>query len=150
MNNAGAAIPDAFGTTGTDQGIDIYHKTLKLNLQAVIEMTKKVKPHLVASKGEIVNVSSIVAGPQAVRFFLILLPGVSNFNKPPIQLKNYFQQPDFLYYAIAKAALDQYTRSTAIDLAKFGIRVNSVSPGMVETGFTNAMGMPDQASQKVF
>ncbi|CAO4378072.1 unnamed protein product [Caenorhabditis nigoni] len=124
VNNAGAAVPDATGATGTDQSIDVYHKTLQINLQAVIEMTKKVKPHLMETKGEIVNVSSIVAGPQA--------------------------QPDFMYYAIAKAALDQYTRSIAIDLIQYGIRVNSVSPGVVATGFTNAMGMPDQASQKFY
>ncbi|ULT87623.1 hypothetical protein L3Y34_007053 [Caenorhabditis briggsae] len=124
VNNAGAAVADATGAIGTDQSIDVYHKTLQLNLQAVIEMTKKVKPHLMETKGEIVNVSSIVAGPQA--------------------------QPDFMYYAIAKAALDQYTRSTAIDLIQHGIRVNSVSPGVVATGFTNAMGMPDQASQKFY
>ncbi|CAL2044237.1 unnamed protein product [Caenorhabditis brenneri] len=124
VNNAGAAISDSTGVTGTDQSIEVYHKTLQLNLQAVIQMTQKAKPHLVAAKGEIVNVSSIVAGPQA--------------------------QPEFMYYAIAKAALDQYTRSTAIDLIQHGIRVNSVSPGVVATGFTNAMGMPDQASQKFY
>lgn len=124
VNNAGAAISDNTGVTGTDQSIEVYHKTLQLNLQAVIQMTQKAKPHLVAAKGEIVNVSSIVAGPQA--------------------------QPEFMYYAIAKAALDQYTRSTAIDLIQHGIRVNSVSPGVVATGFTNAMGMPDQASQKFY
>ncbi|KAF1752643.1 hypothetical protein GCK72_019198 [Caenorhabditis remanei] len=99
VNNAGAAIPDSQGATGTDQGIDTYQKTLKINLQSVIEMTQKVKPHLLATKGEIVNVSSIVAGPQA--------------------------QPEFMYYAISKAALDQYTRSCAIDLIQFGVRVNS-------------------------
>ena len=66
VNNAGAAITDGSGVTGTDQNIDVYHKTLQLNLQAVIEMTQKAKPHLIESKGEIVNVSSIVAGPQAV------------------------------------------------------------------------------------
>ncbi|CAO4377739.1 unnamed protein product [Caenorhabditis nigoni] len=124
VNNAGAAIPDATGATGTDQSIDVYHKTMQLNLQAVIEMTQKVKPYLMETKGEIVNVSSIVAGPQA--------------------------QPSAVYYAIAKAALDQYTRSTAIDLVQHGIRVNSVSPGLVATGFVNAMGMPDQASQKFY
>ncbi|CAO4378071.1 unnamed protein product [Caenorhabditis nigoni] len=124
VNNAGATIPDTTGATGTDQTIDVYHKNLKLILQAVIEMTKKVKPYLMETQGEIVNVSSIAAGPQA--------------------------QSDVLYYGIAKAALDQYTRSTAIDLIQQGIRVNSVSPGVVHTGFTDALGMPDEASKKFF
>ncbi|CAL2044238.1 unnamed protein product [Caenorhabditis brenneri] len=124
VNNAGAAIADDTGAIGTDQTMDTYHRTMQLNLQAVIEMTKKAKPHLIASKGEIVNVSSIVAGPQA--------------------------QPEFVYYAIAKAALDQYTRSTTIDLIQYGVRVNSVSPGVVATGFVGAMGMDNQASQKFY
>ncbi|CAI2354387.1 unnamed protein product [Caenorhabditis sp. 36 PRJEB53466] len=121
VNNAGANLTD--GTANTDQSIDLYHKTLKLNLQVVIELTQKTKEHLIKTKGEIVNVSSIVAGPQA--------------------------QPGFPYYAIAKAALDQYTRCTAIDLIQYGVRVNSVSPGAVATGFLNAMGMPDPLTEKV-
>ncbi|CAI2353653.1 unnamed protein product [Caenorhabditis sp. 36 PRJEB53466] len=124
VNNAGAAVPDPLGRIGTDTGIDVYHRTLEVNLQSVIEMTKKVKPFLMATKGEIVNVSSIAAGPQA--------------------------QPDFLYYSIAKAALDQYTRSVAIDLIQYGIRVNSVSPGLVITGFSNAMGLPEDASKQFY
>ncbi|UMM33406.1 hypothetical protein L5515_006901 [Caenorhabditis briggsae] len=124
VNNAGAAIPDPNGVFGTDQGVDIYHKTMHLNLQAVIEMTQKVKPHLMETKGEIVNVSSIVAGPQA--------------------------SPKSIYYATAKAALEQYTRSTAIDLIQHGIRVNLVRPGIVETGFMTAMGMPDEGAKKCY
>ncbi|EFO99729.1 hypothetical protein CRE_18864 [Caenorhabditis remanei] len=124
VNNAGAGIPDTTGAKGTDQSIDTYHKTFQLNLQAVIEMTKKVKPHLIESKGEIVNVSSIAAGPQA--------------------------HPDFVYYSLAKAALDQYTRSSAIDLIQHGVRVNSVSPGAVMTGFGEAMGIPQEGFKKLY
>lgn len=55
------------GTVNTDQSIDLYHKTFQINFQAVVEMVKKTKKYLIESKGEIVNVSSIAAGPQAVR-----------------------------------------------------------------------------------
>ncbi|ULT87631.1 hypothetical protein L3Y34_007058 [Caenorhabditis briggsae] len=57
-------------------------------------------------------------------------------------------QPTFLYYAMSKAALDQYTRSAAIDLIQHGVRVNSVSPGAVVTGFGEAMGMPSGMHEK--
>ncbi|KAF1752692.1 hypothetical protein GCK72_019247 [Caenorhabditis remanei] len=124
INNAGASIPDATGATGIDQGIDIYQKTLQLNLQSVIEMTKKVKPHLIETKGEIVNISSIAGGSHA--------------------------QPDFIYYSCAKSALDQFTRSSAIDLIKYGIRVNSVSPGVVATGFIGAAGLDNEAAKKFY
>ncbi len=39
-------------------------------------------------------------------------------------------------YAITKGALLQYTRSSAVELAKYGIRVNCIAPGYVETPMT--------------
>ncbi|ULT87627.1 hypothetical protein L3Y34_007056 [Caenorhabditis briggsae] len=106
VNNAGAAFMDDKRTSGVDQNIS------------------KAKKYLVETKGEIVNVSSIGAGPQA--------------------------QPKFIHYALSKASLDQYTRSAAIDLIQYGVRVNAVSPGVVATGFGEAMGMTREMDQKYF
>jgi NAD(P)-dependent dehydrogenase (short-subunit alcohol dehydrogenase family) len=39
----------------------------------------------------------------------------------------------FLHYTAAKAALENYSRGLALELAPFGIRVNTVSPGRVDT-----------------
>lgn len=39
----------------------------------------------------------------------------------------------FLHYTAAKAALENYSRGMAIELAPFGVRVNAVSPGRVAT-----------------
>ncbi|CAL2045031.1 unnamed protein product [Caenorhabditis brenneri] len=124
VNNAGAAIPDSQGKTGTAQSIENYDATLNVNLRSVIALTKKSIPHLTATKGEIVNISSIASGPRST--------------------------PEFPHYSIAKAALDQYTRNTAIDLIQHGIRVNSISPGLVATGFGSAMGMPEEVSKKFY
>ena len=41
--------------------------------------------------------------------------------------------PPFLHYTAAKAALENYSRGLALELAPFGIRVNTVSPGRVAT-----------------
>ena len=61
-----------------------------------------------------------------------------------------FQWDRTPYYPLAKAALDQYTRSAAIDLISEGIRVNTVNPGVVQTGFhESATGLSADASQKV-
>ncbi|KAF1749950.1 hypothetical protein GCK72_016495 [Caenorhabditis remanei] len=124
VNNAGAAIPDSQGKTGISQGLDTYDATLNLNMRSVIALTKKAVPHLTETKGEIVNISSIASGLRAT--------------------------PEFSYYSIAKAALDQYTRNTAIALIEHGIRVNSISPGLVATGFGSAMGMPEQVADKFY
>ncbi|CAL2045042.1 unnamed protein product [Caenorhabditis brenneri] len=125
INNAGAGIPDPQGKIGVNQSIDTYHKTFELNVQSVLEMTQKARPHLAKSQGEIVNVSSIGAGPAA-------------------QVAN-------PYYSIAKAALDQYTRTAAIDLVAENIRVNSVSPGAVATGFSNvSRGLNEEKSKRLY
>jgi NAD(P)-dependent dehydrogenase (short-subunit alcohol dehydrogenase family) len=39
----------------------------------------------------------------------------------------------FLHYTAAKAALENYSRGLALELAPFGVRVNTVSPGRVAT-----------------
>ncbi|GAA1284535.1 SDR family oxidoreductase [Pseudonocardia aurantiaca] len=41
--------------------------------------------------------------------------------------------PPFLHYVTAKAALESYSRGLASELAPFGIRVNTVSPGRTAT-----------------
>ncbi|CAO4381251.1 unnamed protein product [Caenorhabditis nigoni] len=107
INNAGANISD--GTLNTDQSIELYQKTFQINFQAVVEMIKKTKDHLMKTKGEIVNVSSIAGNEQA-------------FSATP-------------YYCAAKSALNQYTRC--------------VAPGVVVTGFLGAMGLPDEARDKM-
>jgi len=41
--------------------------------------------------------------------------------------------PNYAAYAATKAAVDSLTRSAAVALAGYGIRVNSISPGMMNT-----------------
>ena len=51
------------------------------------------------------------------------------------------------YYSAAKAASTHLTHCAAMELGEKGIRVNSLSPGMIATGaFANYVGMqPDEA-----
>ncbi|CCD67489.1 DeHydrogenases, Short chain [Caenorhabditis elegans] len=123
VNNAGAAVNDPQGRMGIDQQIEDFDKTFQINMRSVVTLVQKAKEHLIKTKGEIINVSSIGGGPHA--------------------------QPDMMYYGMSKAALDQFTRSTAITLIQHGVRVNSVSPGGVYTGFGEAMGFPPGALEKI-
>jgi 3-oxoacyl-[acyl-carrier protein] reductase len=46
--------------------------------------------------------------------------------------------PSEISYGASKYALESYTRSAAMELGKFGINVNVVSPGPVQTGWITA------------
>ncbi len=94
--------------------LDDWDKMLDVNLRSVFYVCQRVLPMLEASKGNIVNVSS-VTGTRA-------FPGV-------------------LAYCISKAGIDQLTRCLALELAGRGVRVNAVNPGVVETNLHKRGGM---------
>jgi 3-oxoacyl-[acyl-carrier protein] reductase len=50
-------------------------------------------------------------------------------------ISNAIEEPnaDWLHYITAKSALSGFSKAMAIELAKYGIRMNMVSPGMTET-----------------
>jgi NAD(P)-dependent dehydrogenase (short-subunit alcohol dehydrogenase family) len=53
-------------------------------------------------------------------------------------------------YQAAKAAVDQLTKTAALELAEDGIRINCVSPGGVYTPLiTRALGMPDGSGEEL-
>ncbi|KAI8779375.1 3-oxoacyl-[acyl-carrier-protein] reductase FabG [Biomphalaria glabrata] len=100
VNNAGMNIlRDAFTAKPED-----YHQIICTNLESVFFLTQQALPHLIKSKGTIINVSSIAS-------------------ERPF--------PKAIVYCMSKAALDSYTKSLALELAPYGVRVNSVNPGSV-------------------
>jgi len=86
-------------------------RMMQVNVEGAISLSQKcVKQMMVGGGGSIVNISSIV-GHRGYK-------GVAA-------------------YAATKAALDGMTRSMAAELGSMGIRVNSVSPGFMETDMTS-------------
>jgi NAD(P)-dependent dehydrogenase (short-subunit alcohol dehydrogenase family) len=83
-----------------------WDQTMALNLRAAFHLTQLAAPHLVKTRGNIVNVSSVV--------------GLRSFK-------------NLLAYSVSKAGLDQLTRCSALELAEKGVRVNAVNPGVVDT-----------------
>ncbi len=100
--------------------LEDWDKMMNLNLRAVFCLTQKCVPHLEKTKGNIVNVSS-VAGLRAF--------------------------PNVLAYCVSKAAIDQLTRCSALELAPKGVRVNAVNPGVVVTGLHKRGGMAEEDYQ---
>ncbi len=97
VNNA-----SGFGMTDTEEG---WHAALSVDVMATVRASNAALPHLLASKGNIVNVSSI--------------SGYRSSTRTPA-------------YAAVKALLINYTSSQAAMHAPQGVRVNAVAPGSIE------------------
>ena len=54
---------------------------------------------------------------------------------------------DWIDYAASKAALDTFTRGTALEVADEAIRVNAVAAGLTETDSHARAGMPDRVEK---
>jgi len=105
VNNAGVGL---FGNIQqvTDENFEQSYLT---NLIAPASLIREAIPHLAATKGSVVNISSVVAKSVEA--------GSSA-------------------YSCSKAALNQLTRILAVELGVVGIRVNAVAPGTIKTDMT--------------
>jgi 3-oxoacyl-[acyl-carrier protein] reductase len=103
VNNAGYGVGEAF----LEMREATWDRTLDLNLKAVALICAAAGRHMREQRsGRIVNVTS-----PASRMAL----------------------PNYLAYAASKAGVDAVTRAAAVALAPYGITVNSVAPGMMDT-----------------
>jgi NAD(P)-dependent dehydrogenase (short-subunit alcohol dehydrogenase family) len=111
--NAAGIIASGSVADTTDEGWDVM---MDVNVRAPFRLIREATPALIASKGAVVNVSS-VTGTRA-------FPGV-------------------VAYCVSKSAMDQLTRCAALDLAPHGVRVNAVNPGVVVTNLHRRGGMEE-------
>lgn len=87
-------------------GIDSIERQLRVNVVAPLVLSQAVAEHLRGRGGSIVNVSSTLSERVA---------------------------PSTAVYAATKAALNVLTKSLALELAPWKVRVNAVLPGGVDT-----------------
>jgi len=100
VNNAGTTMNMPFAKVTPEQFDTLYH----INIRAQFFLTQALLPSLVASRGAIINLSSIHAYQGAAGHSV---------------------------YAGTKGAIVAYSRELAIELAPLGIRVNAIAPGAV-------------------
>lgn len=106
VNNAGVLLRVPHDAP---EATDAWHRTLNVNLNGTFNVTSAFTVQLKATRGAIVNLSSIHA---------FVATGVS------------------AAYSASKGAIAQYTKAMAGELAPFGVRVNAVAPGLIRTPMT--------------
>jgi NAD(P)-dependent dehydrogenase (short-subunit alcohol dehydrogenase family) len=94
-----------------------WHRIIGINLTGTYWMCREAIPYLLASKGNIVNVSST----SAIRGL-----------------------PWGAAYAASKGGVSAMTKSIAVEFAKQGLRANTVCPGSISTGMNNNSTLPDK------
>ena len=108
VNNAGVTLPNEL----LDYPDESWRETLQVNLNAPFQLSKRLARLMVdQGSGSIINITSI----SAERGF-----------------------PNNPAYVAAKGALKQLTKSMAVDLGPFGIRVNNLGPGYFKTDMSQA------------
>lgn len=119
VNNAGLAA----GVSPFDQSdVDDFERMIDTNVKGLLYITKLVVPGMLQRKsGHIVNISSIA--------------GIEVY-------------PNGHVYCASKHAVNAITKGLRIDLVQHGIKVSSISPGMVETEFSVVRYAGDEEKAK--
>jgi NAD(P)-dependent dehydrogenase (short-subunit alcohol dehydrogenase family) len=105
VNNAGIYPHEPLICDMTEE---FWDRIFNVNVKGVFYCTKAVLPHMMKNKsGKIINISS-VTGPMV-------------------------STPRSVCYSASKGAVSAFTRGLALQLAEYGINVNAICPGYVDT-----------------
>ena len=100
-----------------DMTIEDYDQAFALDVRALVDLTIQSLPLLLKTKGNIINLSSV--GAQHTNYQLSMYVG-------------------------AKAAVENFTRAWALDLAQDGVRVNAIAPGAIRTNIWNSTNLSEE------
>ncbi|MGH7268400.1 MAG: SDR family NAD(P)-dependent oxidoreductase, partial [Candidatus Rokuibacteriota bacterium] len=114
VNNAGIQKPQAIG----EMTVEDWDRMMAVHLRGAFLCCREVAPVMIAQqRGRIIVLTSQLA---------------------------YLGRPRYTAYSAAKGGLLIFTRALAQELAPHGILVNSVSPGLIDTGFDP---LPEEAKR---
>jgi len=97
-----------------------WDDVIRVNLSGAFYVTRIFIDHLIETKGSVIFVSSVVGQDGNI--------GQAN-------------------YAASKAGLIGMTKALAMELARYGIRVNTIAPGFTETEMTAKI--PEKVKEKI-
>lgn len=98
-----------------------YERAFNLDVRALVDVTIQTLPFILKSKGNIINLSSVGATHR---------------------------DQNLSMYLGAKAAVENFTRVWALDLAEDGIRVNAIAPGAIRTDIWTSTNLSEEEERK--
>ncbi len=107
----------------TESTLEQFRSVIEINLVGTYLMCRVCLPHLLITKGNIINTAS-AAGR--------------------------FGHPYMAAYASSKGAVIALTKSLAREYILQGVRVNGIAPGCVITPMTKTFQLPPNANQRLF
>lgn len=107
----------------TDIQEDEWNRMIGINLNSVFFLSQASMPHLIESKGNIINMASTAA----------LVGQVYN-----------------AMYCATKGAVVMLSKSMAVEYARSGVRVNAVCPGAVNTPLAGNFSLPEDPDMDLF
>jgi meso-butanediol dehydrogenase/(S,S)-butanediol dehydrogenase/diacetyl reductase len=102
--------------------VEDWQRLLSVNLSGPFYLSKAAIPHLLATRGNIVNMAS-AAGLVGTAYSAA--------------------------YSASKGGLVLLTRSLAVEFGRKGVRVNCICPGGVETPMTSSFALPEDFDEKL-
>jgi NAD(P)-dependent dehydrogenase (short-subunit alcohol dehydrogenase family) len=121
VNNAGILTPTV---PLVDVAVADWDEVMRVNLRGPFLCCRTVLPHMIARRrGSIINVSSGLGRGSS---------------------------PHYGPYATSKWGLEGFTRALAAEVRHTGVRVNSVSPGMLATQMTGFIGAKPESVTPLF
>ena len=118
-NIAGIALCRQFTEIDSDE----WQRVVDINLNGVFYLCQAAMPHLLETRGNIINMSSS-AGREGQAYQAA--------------------------YCATKAAVLMLSKSIAIEYAKQGVRANAICPGAVATPLTQNFAAPENADMSLF
>jgi NAD(P)-dependent dehydrogenase (short-subunit alcohol dehydrogenase family) len=122
FNNAGVVLADDTSVLNEDQ--IVFDRTLRINVDSVLLCCKHGIPHLIAGGGgAVVNTASLVASMGSA---------VSQIG-----------------YTASKGAVVAMSREMAVEFARRGVRVNTLSPGPVQSPMLDSLFSADEVARRM-
>ena len=127
VNNAGIIIKGG----SLDLSVDDFDKVLSVNLRGAFLVSSAVARYMV----QVLNENNDRSGRNRCQYSIINMSSINAV----------VAIPDILAYAVSKGGMAQLTKAMALELAPYGIRVNSVGPGSIKTDMLAGVAQNEQA-----